>query len=43
MYGTTTGSGLDPYVSSGAFDGCTNFSADATTYIGNPYDRTTKF
>jgi predicted ribosomally synthesized peptide with SipW-like signal peptide len=43
MYGTTTGTGLDPYinlvvtrgtVSSGGFDSCTNFSADGTNYIG---------
>jgi hypothetical protein len=36
MYGTTTGSGPDPYVSSGAFDSRANFSADATNYIGKP-------
>jgi len=43
IYGTTTGTGLDAYltvkvtrgtVSSGAFDSCTNFTADATDYIG---------
>jgi predicted ribosomally synthesized peptide with SipW-like signal peptide len=43
LYGTTAGTGLDPYItlvvtrgtiSSGSFDSCTNFSADATDYIG---------
>jgi predicted ribosomally synthesized peptide with SipW-like signal peptide len=43
LYGTTTGTGLDPYlsltvtrgtISSGAFDSCANFSADGTDYIG---------
>ena len=43
LYGTTTGTGLDPYldvvvtrgtVSSGSFDSCTNFTADATNYTG---------
>ena len=44
LYGTTTGTGLDPYLSvtvtrgtftpsDPAFDSCTNFSADSTTYI----------
>ena len=44
LYGTTTGSGLDQYItltvtrgtiSSGAFSSCTNFTADATNYIGS--------
>jgi len=43
LYGTTGGSGLDPYInltvtrgtiSSGSFSSCTNFTADATNYIG---------
>lgn len=43
LYGVTTGTGLDAYldltvtrgtVSSGSFDDCTNFSADATNHIG---------
>jgi hypothetical protein len=43
LHGTTTGSGLDAYlsltitrgtVSSGTFDSCTTFSADATNYVG---------
>jgi hypothetical protein len=45
LYGTTTGSGLDQYLdlrvtrgtyspSNPGFDSCTNFSADATNYIG---------
>jgi predicted ribosomally synthesized peptide with SipW-like signal peptide len=43
LYGTTGGTGLDPYldlvvtrgtISSGAFDSCTNFTADATNYTG---------
>jgi predicted ribosomally synthesized peptide with SipW-like signal peptide len=43
LYGTTAGTGLDPYldlvvtrgtVSSGSFDSCTNFTADSTNYIG---------
>jgi predicted ribosomally synthesized peptide with SipW-like signal peptide len=43
LYGTTAGTGLDPYlnltvtrgtISSGAFDSCANFSADATNYVG---------
>jgi predicted ribosomally synthesized peptide with SipW-like signal peptide len=43
LYGTTTGTGLDPflnlkitrgtYSSDPGFDSCTNFSADATNYI----------
>lgn len=44
MYGVTGGSGLDAYLdlkvtrgtkSSGAFDDCTNFTADVTNYTGN--------
>jgi predicted ribosomally synthesized peptide with SipW-like signal peptide len=44
LYGTTGGTGLDQYidlvvtrgtVSSGGFDDCTNFSADAPNYIGS--------
>jgi predicted ribosomally synthesized peptide with SipW-like signal peptide len=43
MYGTTTGTGLDPYIdvvitrgtiASPSFDSCTGFSADAGNYIG---------
>jgi hypothetical protein len=43
LYGTTTGTGLDQYVtlkvtrgtdSSPSFDSCTNFTADATEYLG---------
>ena len=43
LYGTTTGTGLDPYltltvtrgtVSSGSFDDCTGFTADTTNYAG---------
>jgi predicted ribosomally synthesized peptide with SipW-like signal peptide len=42
LYATTTGSGLDQYLdlkitrgsSSDAFNSCTNFSADATDYVG---------
>ena len=42
LYGTTTGTGLDPYLNltvtrgalSTAFDDCTGFVADATNYIG---------
>ena len=44
LYGTTTGSGLDPYLdltvtrgsfsSAPAFDACTTFTADSTDYIG---------
>jgi len=45
LYGTTTGTGLDQYLdlkvtrgtyspSNPGFDSCTNFSADATNYIG---------
>jgi hypothetical protein len=45
LYGTTTGTGLDQYLtlkvtrgtytpSEPAFDACTNFSADATEYLG---------
>lgn len=42
LYGTTTGTGLDQYLDltvtrgtkSTAFDGCTDFTADATNYIG---------
>jgi hypothetical protein len=45
MYGTTTGSGLDQYLdlritrgtynpTDPGFDSCTNFTADATNYIG---------
>jgi hypothetical protein len=45
LYGTTTGSGLDPYLdltvtrgtytpSEPGFDSCTNFQADGTNYIG---------
>jgi hypothetical protein len=42
LYGTTTGTGLDPYLSitvtrgtlSSGFDNCAGFSADATDYIG---------
>jgi hypothetical protein len=43
LYGTTTGTGLDTYLSltvtrgtlpSGTFDNCTGFTADATNYIG---------
>ena len=44
LYGTTTGSGLDPYItltvtrgtiSSGSFSSCTNFTADSTDYLGS--------
>ncbi|HZJ49930.1 MAG TPA: hypothetical protein VFF07_03520 [Actinomycetota bacterium] len=43
LYGTTSGSGLDPYlnlvvtrgsVPAGTFDSCASFTADATNYIG---------
>jgi hypothetical protein len=43
LYGTTAGTGLDAYldltitrgtISSGSFSDCTNFSADATNYLG---------
>jgi predicted ribosomally synthesized peptide with SipW-like signal peptide len=43
LYGTTGGSGLDPYLNltvtrgsgaTGGFDSCTGFTADATNYIG---------
>ena len=45
LYGTTTGTGLDQYLdlkvtrgtyspSNPGFDSCTNFTADATNYIG---------
>ena len=43
MYGTTTGTGLDPYINlvvtrgtiaSPSFDSCAGFSADASDYIG---------
>jgi hypothetical protein len=42
LYGTTTGTGLDPYLTlevtrgtgAGTFDDCTGFTADATNYIG---------
>lgn len=44
LYGTTTGTGLDPYLnltitrgtfsSAPAYDSCTNFVADATNYTG---------
>lgn len=42
LYGTTTGTGLDPYLTltvtrgalSTAFDNCTGFVADVTNYIG---------
>jgi len=46
LYGTTTGTGLDPYldlvvtrgtISAGAFDSCASFTADSTVYItGQP-------
>jgi hypothetical protein len=44
LYTTTAGTGPDPYInlvvtrgdtSSGSFDSCTNFTADATDYIGS--------
>jgi hypothetical protein len=44
MYGTTGGTGLDPYINlvvtrgtiaSPSFDSCAGFSADATNYIGS--------
>jgi len=45
LYGTTTGTGLDPYInltvtrgtysSDPGFDSCTNFTADSTDYIGS--------
>jgi hypothetical protein len=43
LYGTTSGTGLDPYldlkvtrgtISSPAFDSCTGFNADSTEYLG---------
>ena len=42
LYGTTSGTGLDQYLDltatrgtkSSAFDGCSDFTADATNYIG---------
>jgi len=43
LYGTTTGTGLDPYINltvtrgtiaAPSFDSCAGFSADATNYIG---------
>jgi len=43
LYGTTAGTGLDPYltltvtrgtISSGSFDSCANFTADAADYVG---------
>jgi hypothetical protein len=43
LYGTTTGTGLDPYLTltvtrgtaSAGFDNCTGFTADATNYLGS--------